>query len=261
MINAFFELEPAEKALRVMNRYRRDHPLYTIPHQEPEKLKRILENQDLPAGAQGVQNLYHKGILVDRVRSEGLERFKRFFSQVGPDVDLYSLSLVVAREYLRSEFAVIAYEDADLDLRLWQTPSPKDADAPRNYLVLYREPGQLRQLKQEMDAKRGDTLFLCRVMQGRIAEIGPMYVTHPTFCLDCMVRKLEAYHIRWSSPLSVPAGQLLEEEFLKSLIDHYSSYITLLSTVHERKMVLRDREIGFTSLITPRYSRCHCLIS
>ncbi|MWV45649.1 hypothetical protein GRF59_18715 [Paenibacillus sp. HJL G12] len=262
MLNAFFELQPVADRLQIINRYRYDQPLFTITHQRPEQLKLMLESPEISAKAQGVESLFRRGILVDPFHSAGLERFRQFFSQVSHDVDLYSLSLVVMREYLRSEFAVISLVETDLELDLWQPIRSKGEDAPRNYLVLYSEPEQLRQLKQGMvNVERGDTLFLCRVTKGEVSEIGPLYVTHPTFCLDCMVSRLDAYHIRWTTPMIMSGQQLLEEEFLKSMIDHYSSYITLLATVHERKILLRNRESSFTSLISPRSSRCQCQIS
>ncbi|MEK4047305.1 hypothetical protein NSU18_27245 [Paenibacillus sp. FSL H8-0048] len=258
MLNAFFELQAAEDTLQVMNCYRRTSPLYTISHRDPVRLKRVLEDRQLSADSKGAGRLYENGILVDPVHLAALERFKEMFTGVDADVDPYALSLVLTSGYLRSEIRVIRYAGAGVPFAYASAPLIKDENAPQHHLVMYSDPLQLRRLRKEVDLKRRDTIFLCRVAEGGITEIGPVYALHPSFCFDCLIDRLQTYHIRWTSPLSGERSAVLEEEFLRALVDHYSSYITLLSNVHERKIVLDAGAMHYTSLISPRSAHCQC---
>ncbi|MBY9077979.1 hypothetical protein KIH86_06655 [Paenibacillus sp. HN-1] len=258
MLNAFFELEAAEESLQVINCYRRTNPLYSIPHRNPVQLKKALEDQQLSSESKGAGRLYENGILVDPGHLAVLERFKGMFPDVDADVDPYALSMVLTSGYLRSEIRVIRYADVDIPFAYPATPPIKDENAPRHHLVIYSDPSELRRLHEDVDVKRRDTIFLCRVAGGEITEIGPVYALHPSFCFDCLIDRLETYHIRWTGPLPKISSAVLEEEFLRALVDHYSSYITLLSNVHERKIILSGHEIQYTSLISPRSSHCKC---
>jgi hypothetical protein len=258
MLNAFFELQAAEESLQVINCYRRTTPLYTIPHRDPLQLKKVLENRQFSSNSIGAGRLYENGILVDPGHLAGLERFKEMFSDVNADVDPYALSMVLTSGYLRSEITVIRYADADIPFAYPSTPLIKDENAPRHHLVIYSDPSELQSLREDVDLERRDTIFLCRVAGGEITEIGPMYALHPSFCFDCLIHRLETYHIRWTGPLTSVSSDILEEEFLRALVDQYSSYITLLSNVHERKLILNGDEMQYTSLISPRSARCKC---
>lgn len=258
MLNAFFELQAAEESLQVINCYRRSNPLYTIPHRDPEQLKKVLENRQLSGESRGVGQLYENGILVDSGHQGVLERFKAMFSDVAADIDPYSLSMVLTSGYLRSGINVIRYTDADIPFAYPSVPLNKDENAPRHHLVIYSDPSELGRLQEDVDVTRRDTIFLCRVSGGGIAEIGPAYALHPSFCFNCLIDRLDTYHIRWRGPLPSAVREVLEEEFLRALADQYSSYITLLSSVHERKMIMNGDEIQYTSLITPRSAHCKC---
>ncbi|WP_238653393.1 hypothetical protein [Paenibacillus piscarius] len=258
MLNAFFELQAEGESLQVMNCYRRTRPLYTIPHRDPVRLKQVLEDCRLSADSRGAGRLYENGILVDPVHLAVLERFKEMFADVEADVDPYALSLVLTREYLRSEIRIIRYASAEVSFAYPAVPLIKEENAPQHHLVMYSDPSQLRRLREEVDLKRRDTIFLCRVAEGEITEIGPVYALHPSFCFDCLIGRLETYHIRWTGPLTSERSAVLEEEFLRALVDYYSSYITLLSNVHERKIILDGHTLQYTSLISPRSAHCQC---
>jgi hypothetical protein len=73
-----------------------------------------------------------------------------------------------------------------------------------------------------------------------------------------MLAKLEQYKVIWTREKRKSVSEVFEEEYLKALIDYYSSYMTRLASTHERKLIVDDSKLLYTTIIAPFSQSCPC---
>jgi hypothetical protein len=258
MLNPFYRIESVENDLVVWNIYR-DNPILKLKGTNANTiLKYCLDGSSLDMNNELLYKLSQRGILLDEKQMAVYSKLLAWTEQFEAAIDRYRSSEVIIQCLQKTDIRVIMNEAHQFKLTGLSVFSGNANAQYFHYLLIYETISELQQLVSQINRDYCSTVFLCKVKNNTVLEIGPCYQVTEFFCFDCMVHNLDNFQLIYTFHHDCSPTEMLEDEYLKALIDYYTLYMTTLAKTHERKVMARDYDYSCSTVIPPHNPRCSC---
>lgn len=261
MINIFYTPIWEDDTLNFYNIYRKDKPMYSIKNIKDKSLiENLLYGEIIDLKDPLTYSLYVKGVILEKDKAFIIKKLKNFFDDLGPDIDLFFLSKVISRDFFRGKFNFINIDAEEIGLEHLLISNDDENAIFNHYIVGYSDSKMLESLEDKLTLHNNSTLFLCKIENGNILEFGPMYKIDKSFCFKCLaINMAKCCRIIKKQIFKGDIKGLINYEYMGALIDYYSCYITMLSSIHERELIINKDMLYHTELIAPMSLSCLCI--
>lgn len=261
MINSFYLPLWEGNDLNIYNIYHKGKPMYCVKNMSNrEHTENLMNGENIDLNNPFTYGFYERGIIVEKEKFVVIQKLKQLFDNLGPDIDLFLLSFVITRDFFKSKFNFINITPEILGLEDLVYCSNNENPLVNHYIVGYSDSEELNNLEDKITLSEHSTIFLCRIQNGKILEIGPMYKVDKNFCFKCVSDNIaKSPKIIKRETYNGKIKDLISYEYMGGLIDYYSKYITMLSSIHEREIIIKKNTIYHTELIAPISLYCDCM--
>ncbi|MFU1793972.1 hypothetical protein ACM1RC_08900 [Paenibacillus azoreducens] len=261
MLNPFYRIENVEDGLAVWNIYRNE-PVLKVTGKSVKFLHQAAEYQDVTeANTELKRKLSQRGIFLDAKRASMYKKLLMWTEEFESVIDRYKSSEVIIRCLQQTDIRMLASAGQSIFEKTGLTAFSGNTNATYiHYLVFYDSKEALQRLVKLIDRRYCSTLFLCKTNENEILEIGPCYPITASFCFDCLIDNLDRYRVIYTRVNECLPAEMLENEYLKAIMDYYTLFMTTLAQTHERKILIEYGSCSSTTVIPPRSPRCTCYI-
>ncbi|WP_371069501.1 hypothetical protein [Sediminibacillus sp. JSM 1682029] len=262
MLNPIYQLHIDGQNIHIYNKYNLDDSLFILRNSNnPIKMRELILSinknmEDHPI----INRLYQKGVIIDHNHAQLIKRMCHIIDELEKNpISKFHLSTILVEKLLASSFFLINLtKKSNAFLEMLANLPKRTNGAFQHYIVLYQNKEELRNL-QQLSLSRNQTIFLCKYKGEKLEELGPVYQINHSFCLDCIADNMEKYRFICQTTISKHQEEILQSEYLYSLIDCYLHNKTWLSSIHERKIIFNEELCNYTTPIHPISPSCICL--
>lgn len=261
MLNVFYKAIWNGEDLDIFNIYSANKPMYSLRRISDKALiNELLNGEKIDFNQPIVSKLYEKGVIIEKYKAELYKQLNNLFEDLGADIDKFFLSKVLTRDFFKARFNFINIDPKDIGLESLLICNETKNPLYIHNIIGYYDTKELEEIKDKLKLSNNSTVFLCKVKDKKIEELGPIYKYDESFCFQCLKLNMEKQHkiIKTRSQDS-SLKEIIFKEYLGALVDYYSWYITMLSSINERKIILKDNRIYHTELIAPLSLSCQCI--
>ncbi|MFU1793974.1 hypothetical protein ACM1RC_08910 [Paenibacillus azoreducens] len=259
MRNPFYCLDKYADSWAIFNVFRPSQPVALLKNVVVEdQLLTLLEQGTTAPEHDWLRRLKARGIFIEEHESDFYSILREVIGHA-EGFDPFALSELVLTELRHSNFQVIGDPCGLLNGLPQPSGNVRLADQILHYVVTYHNRSELNYILGSLKLDHAKSLILCRMEEGKCTEFGPVYQVEPGLCIPCLIEKQDSYKIigvidRFNLP-----HQFHLKEYVKVLVDIYSSYTVRLGQLHERKMLIADHRLSLTSAMNPICFDCKCM--
>ena len=261
MLNVFYKAIWNGEDLDIFNIYSGNKPIYSLRRISDKALiNELINGENIDFNQPLVAKLYQEGVIIEKNKIDLYRNLNSLFCDLGEDIDKLFLSRVLTRDFFNARFNFFNIDPKDIGLESLLVCNETKNPLYIHNIIGYSDTKELEELKEKINLSNNSTVFLCRVKDEKIEEIGPIYKSDESFCFQCLKFNMEKKHKIIKARLQASSlKELILKEYLGALVDYYSWYITMLSSINERKIILKDNRVYHTELIAPLSLSCQCM--
>lgn len=261
MLNVFYKAIWNGEDLDIFNIYSTNKPMYSLRRISDKALiDEVLNGENIDFNQPIVSKLYEEGVIIEKYKADLYKQLNNLFEDLGADIDKFFLSKVLTRDFFKARFNFFNIEPKDIGLESLLICNETKNPLYIHNIIGYSDTKELEEIKDKLNLSNNSTVFLCKVKDKKVEELGPIYKYDESFCLQCLKLNMEKQNkIIKARPQDSSLRELILKEYLGALVDYYSWYITMLSSINERKIILKDNMMYHTELIAPLSLSCQCI--
>ncbi|QAA31121.1 hypothetical protein [Clostridium manihotivorum] len=261
MLNVFYKAIWNGEDLDIFNIYSGNKPMYSLRRISDKALiNELINGENIDHNQPILAKLYEEGVIIEKNKVDLYRNLNSLFYDLGADIDKLFLSRVLTRDFFKARFNFFNIDPKDIGLEGLLVCNETKKPLYIHNIIGYSDTKDLEEIKDKINLSNNSTVFLCKVKDKKIEEIGPIYKSDEDFCFQCLKLNMEKQHkIIKARSQDSSLKEIIFKEYIGALVDYYSWYITMLSSVNERKIIFKDNMMYHTELIAPISLSCQCM--